>query len=203
MISEESKRAATLVLAKCATKDLWFPNVGETAILGWAEVFEDCGLSADELLAGVDRAYDKEERDYRPLPASIVNHARAAYFDALRELPEDRRKVMDQANYVLQDMGFLPPVAHRWARRVALGRTPNVDLTDEQMAEFRRRMAEREVLEQNPLRSINISGFARPVNEVIADERKTGGPVRDPSPVTDLSPVTDTDSGIERKAAGQ
>jgi hypothetical protein len=159
------------VLAKCATKDLWFPNVGETTILGWAEVFANTGLTADELVAGVDRAYEKEEQGYRPLPASIVNHARAAYFDALRDLPEDRRKLMDQANYVLQDMGFLPPVAHRWARRVALGRTPNVDLTEEQLDEFRRRMAERQALEATPARPIDISNIGRPVNEAIAEGR--------------------------------
>jgi len=165
MISEEHKRAAVLVLAKCATKDLWFPNVGETTILGWAEVFADCGLTADELLDGVDRAYKKEEQGYRPLPASIVSHARAAYFDALRELPEERRELMNEANFVLQDMGVSPPVAHKWARRVALGRSPNIDLTEEQQAEFKRRMAQRVELQAMPPRRIDISKIARPVQE--------------------------------------
>jgi hypothetical protein len=165
MISDEYKRAAALVLAKCATKDLWFPNIGETAILGWAEVFQDSRLTTDELLDGVDRAYRKEEQGYRPLPASIVTHARAAYFDALRDLPDDRRALMDQANYVLQDMGFAPPVAHRWARRVALGKSPNVALNDEQLAEFRRRMAEREALEAAPPRPMPIGTVTRSVDE--------------------------------------
>ncbi|WP_280475467.1 hypothetical protein [Nocardia asiatica] len=165
MSSEDYKRAAALVLAKCATKDLWFPNVGETTILGWAEVFAESGLTTDELLDGVERAYNKAEEGYRPLPASIVNHARAAYFDALRELPEERRKLMDQANYVLQDMGFSPPVAHRWARRVALGRTPNVALSEEQQAEFRRRLAERQEIENLPRRQIDPGKFGRPADD--------------------------------------
>lgn len=170
MISEESKRAATLVLAKCATKDLWFPNVGETAILGWAEVFEESRLSVDELLDGVDRAYRKEEQGYRPLPASIVSHARTAYFDALRDLPEEHRKLMDEANYVLQHMGIIPPVATRWSRQMALGRKTNIDLTEEQMSEFRRRMAERQALKEAPVRPLDFGSFARPVREVVADD---------------------------------
>ncbi len=165
MISEEHKRAAVLVLAKCATKDLWFPNVGETTILGWAEVFADCGLTAEELLDGVDHAYRKEEQGYRPLPASIVSHARAAYFDALRDLTEDRRKLMDQANYVLQDMGYSPPVAHRWARQVALGREPSIELTAEQLAEFQQRLAERQELESRPVRSLDTSKVFRRIND--------------------------------------
>lgn len=172
MIREEHKRAATLVLAKCATKDLWFPNIGESTILGWAEVFAESGLTADELIDGVDRAYKKEEQGYRPLPASIVSHARAAYFDALRDLPEDRRQLMNEANYVLQDMGFLPPVAHRWARLVALGRTPNVDLSEEQMAEFRRRLTERQALNAQPPKKIDYSKLLRSVDEAFKDEIK-------------------------------
>lgn len=164
MSSENYKSAATLVLAKCATKDLWFPNIGEAAILGWAEVFADSGLTTDELIDGVDRAYAKAEEGYRPLPAGIVTHARAAYFDALRELPDDRRVLLDQAVYVLQDMGFAPPVAHRWARRVAVGKEPNVDLTENQMADFRRRMAERQALDSQPKREIDTSGVTRSVN---------------------------------------
>lgn len=175
MISDEYKRAAALVLAKCATKDLWFPNIGETAILGWAEVFQDSRLTTDELLDGVDRAYRTEEQGYRPLPASIVTHARAAYFDALRDLPDDRRALMDQANYVLQDMGFAPPVAHRWARRVALGKTPNVALSEDQLTEFRRRMAEREALEAAPARPIDIGRIMRSVDEPGSDDDAAGG----------------------------
>lgn len=163
MITEESKRTATLVLAKCSAKDLWFPNIGEVAILGWAEVFAESGLTCEELLDGVDRAYQKAEEGYRPLPASIVSNARAAYFEALRELPDDRRKLMDEANYVLQDMGFTPPVAHRWARRVALGRTPNVDLSEEQLAEFRRRMTERQAIATMTPRPLDATSFTRPV----------------------------------------
>ena len=173
MITDDDRQTAAMVLAKCAANDPWFPHGGESTVLAWAEVFSEAGMSREDLLAGVARAYRMCEEGFRPLPASIVNHARAAYFDSLRDLTEDRRKVMDQANYVLQDMGFLPPVAHRWARRVALGRTPNVDLTEEQLAEFKQRMADREALEQTPVRRLNIASFARPVNEVLAEEGGT------------------------------
>ncbi|WP_043601503.1 hypothetical protein [Nocardia otitidiscaviarum] len=174
MISNEYKRAATLVLAKCATKDLWFPNVGEAVILGWAEVFQQSRLTAEELLDGVEHAYEKEEQGYRPLPASIVSHARAAYFEALKSLSEEQRHVMEMSNHILQDMGVTPPDAHRASRRVALGRVPDIRLTEEQIAEFNRRLAERQALEATPPKPLGLDGIVKTVNEVLAaDETAT------------------------------
>lgn len=171
MISDEYKQIATLVLAKCTTKDLWFPNIGESTILGWAQVFQDSKLSKEDLLAGVDRAYLNADDGYKPLPSSIVRHARAAYFDQLNALPHQERQIMDNAHYVLEQMGFLPPHAHRASREMALGREPSIGLTEVQLAEFQRRMAEREALERAPVRAVAplVAPFTRPVNQAISD----------------------------------
>lgn len=151
---------AAMVLAKCAANDPWFPKGGDALVQGWAEVFAESRLSRDDLLSGVARAYRVEESGYRPLPASIVKHARAAYFEALRELPDERRADMDEANFVLQDMGISPPQAHQFARAVALRRTPELELSEDQLVEFRRRMTERHALQSQP---------ARPVQAVVAN----------------------------------
>ncbi|MFC8531893.1 hypothetical protein [Nocardia sp. NPDC057227] len=165
MITDEDRQTAGMVLAKCAANDPWFPAGGESTVLAWAEVFSESGLGREDLLAGVARAYRVCEDGFRPLPASVVRHARAAYFEQLKSLPEDRRQLMERANHVLQDMGFAPPVAHRWARRVALGRSPNVNLTEDQIAEFKKRMAEREAIEQSPPRPMGEIEFGRSVDE--------------------------------------
>lgn len=155
MITDDDKGTAALVLAKCAANDPWFPHGGESTILAWAEVFSESGLSREDLLAGVAHAYRIAEDGFRPLPAAIVRHARAAYFEMLKALPEERRELMEEANYVLQDMGISPPDAHRFARRVALGREPHFALSDEQMAEFRQRLTERQALVKVP-RSLDV-----------------------------------------------
>lgn len=157
MIADHDIETAAKVLAKCAANDPWFPKGGEAIVQAWAEVFAESKLSRDDLLAGVARAYRTEEAGYRPLPASIVKHARAAYFEALRELPDAERDRMEAIEHAMQDMGFAPPVAHRFARRVALGRRPEVGLTEDERAELRRRLAEREALETIPRRAVVIS----------------------------------------------
>lgn len=171
MISDDDMRTAGLVLAKCAANDPWFPLGGESTVMAWAEVFADSGLSREDLLAGTARAYRLAEDGFKPLAGSIVRHARAAYFESLKVLTEDKRQLMETANHVLQDMGVSPPDAHRWSRRVALGRTPDTTLTAEQLAEFRARLAERQALESKPLRPLNLNTAAvvKTVNEVRTD----------------------------------
>ncbi|WP_174377582.1 hypothetical protein [Nocardia thailandica] len=138
-------------LQRCSGYDLWFPTPSQTAIVAWAKAFDDSRLSHDELLAGVDHAYQNEAPGYRPIPASIIAHAKTAYFESLRGLPDDRRRLMDEANYALQDMGFHPNTAHRYSRAVAHGRTPEITLTPEQATELRARLTRtREQLEQPP-----------------------------------------------------
>lgn len=155
MITDYYIEAAGKVLAKCAGNDPWFPQGGEAIIHAWAEVFAESGLSCEDLEAGVARAYLKAGEDgYKPLPGSIVRHAKEAYFEQLHSLPEDRRELMEEANHILQEMGIAPPDAHRFARRVALGRSTPFRLTDEQDAEFRRRLSERRALKAEPRKAI-------------------------------------------------
>ncbi len=139
------------VLQRCSGYDLWFPTPSQTAIVAWANAFAGTELSHDDLLAGVDHAYRNEPPGYRPLPASIITHARTAYYEALREIAPDRRRLMDEASYALQDMGFRPNAAHRYSRAIAHGRTPDITLTPEQATELRDRLTRtREQLEQPP-----------------------------------------------------
>lgn len=165
MITDSQLQTAGLVLAKCAANDPWFPNGGESTVMAWGEVFSESGLSREDLLAGVTRAYRMSEEGFRPLPASIVRHARAAYFEQLKALPDDRRELMEEANYVLQDMGISPPDAHQFARRVALGREPNLTLSEEQTVEFRRKLAERQAIERGPRSQVDVGSFGRSVDE--------------------------------------
>src|SRR5690606_19982193 len=123
------------------SRDPYFPTGGDALVLGWAETFQESGLEPDDLLIGAKHAYRDAPEGFRPLPSTIIKHARAAYFEALKELPEERRELMDEANYALQDMGFTPPKAHRMSRLIGLGRA--TELTAEQKADLRRRLEER------------------------------------------------------------
>ena len=155
MITDQDIATATKVLAKCSANDPWFPNGGEATVMAWAECFSESGLSEEDLLAGVARAYRTAEEGFRPLPAAIVKHARAAYFEQLEALPRERRQLMEEATHILQDLDIPAPDAHRYARRVALGRSVPFRLTDKQDAEFRKLLAERQALQPDPNKSIS------------------------------------------------
>ncbi len=148
---------ASEVLAKCASFDPWFPNGGDAVTISWAEAFAGERLAREDLLAGVARMYRLAgELGVKPIPGTVIRHARAAYREALDALPEDRRKLMLDAEHALQDMGLTPNEAHRVARRVALGRNPGRRFTPEQRAELDRRLAERRALESGPSRGIAL-----------------------------------------------
>lgn len=160
-VTDRDLQTASAVLARCAGFDPWFPGVGDAAIHAWAEVFATSRLAAEDLLAGVERAYRLNEDGYRPLPGSIVKHARAAYYERLDELPEDR---IDETNHVLQDMGYTPPEAHRLARRMALGRSVP-ELSDAEYAELSQRLTERRALQASPRRAVQASDVAHVGNQ--------------------------------------
>lgn len=141
---------ATLVLAKCSAVDLWFPNASDAAVLAWAHEFSTSRLDRADLLAGVSRAYRVEPDGYRPTPASLIRHGRAAYLDALRELPEDKRADLDRACHELQDIGVPTTLAHRVARLGALGRPWRHLVDEDQARQLIDRMANRPVLTPNP-----------------------------------------------------
>ncbi|MBF6277001.1 hypothetical protein [Nocardia nova] len=155
MIRDEFIDAATRVLAICQSRDPYFPNGGDALILGWAETFQDSGLSSDDLVTGAKHAYREATEGFRPLPSTIVQHARAAYFESLKELPDERRDAMEEANHALQAMGFTPPRAHRISRLIALGR--ETGLTAAQKDDLRRRLDERKAIsEQAPKNVISM-----------------------------------------------
>lgn len=155
----DDEQTAAMVLAKCAANDPWFPAGGEAIILAWSEVFAASKLTREDLLAGVARAYRLSPDGFRPLPASIVSHAKAAYYESLAELPEARREAMEEAAHILQDLGLTPPEAHRYARRIALGRKPLEPLTSEQDSQLRARLTERQALKACPSRKRFLIGM--------------------------------------------
>lgn len=69
-------RVAAAVLAKCASKDPFFPKPSAALAIGWGEEFECWNLTVDQLLAGVTRAYRDHGNGFRPLPKDIVDAAR-------------------------------------------------------------------------------------------------------------------------------
>lgn len=153
-MNEHDIETATEVLAQCAAHDPWFPAASESGTLAWANAFATSGLSREDLLAGVAHAYQNAEEGFRPLAATIIRHARASYLEELAALPDWRRELMDEANHVLQDMNISPPDAHRFARMVALGRSTPFELTADQLADFRSRLAQRQLLDPDRFRAL-------------------------------------------------
>lgn len=179
----EHQQTAALVLAKCAANDPWFPNGGEAIVMAWAEVFAESGLAREDLLAGVARAYRLETEGFKPLAASIVKYAKEAYYDSLKSLPEAKRESMEEASHILQELGLTPPQAHRYARRIALGRKPLVALTPEQDSQLRIRLAERQALKAIPARKRFLMGIVGEFGQ-------------SPQPNTAGAPTTRTAPGI-------
>ncbi|NKW62330.1 hypothetical protein GS931_21575 [Rhodococcus hoagii] len=103
-------------------------------------------------MAGVTRAYRLEF----PVQASagVDREARRlAYTEALQGLSKQEREAMEEASHILQDMGFLPPEAHRWVRAVKAGRRKPFELTPEQDRQLRERLVERRELQADPARA--------------------------------------------------
>ena len=180
----EHQQTAALVLAKCAANDPWFPNGGEAIVMAWAEVFAESGLAREDLLAGVARAYRLETEGFKPLAASIVKHSFAAYRDSLKSLSDEKRESMEEASHILQELGLTPPQAHRYVRRIALGRKPLVALTPEQDSQLRIRLAERQALKALPARKRFLMGIVGEFGQ-------------SPQPNPDGAPTTRTAPGID------
>ncbi|MEU1526375.1 hypothetical protein ABZ413_29680 [Nocardia rhamnosiphila] len=140
MTTEYYIKAATTVLGFCQTRNLWFPNIGDTTILGWATDFEESKLAYEDLMAGVQHAYKECDGEFRPKPIDIIRAARAARSKMLADLPKAKRDLMTEANHLLQDMDFTPNQAARISQAWALDQGSPVSMTAEQYAEFLRRM---------------------------------------------------------------
>jgi hypothetical protein len=188
---------AQAVFERCNGYDLWFPHPSQTAVVAWAHVFADSRLSREDLLDGVDLAYGKNPEGYRPTPASIVQHAHTAYYEALRELSDDRRKLMDEANYALQDMGFKPNEAHRFSRAVVLGRKPDVTLTPEQDAELKQRINRAREVQSQPPRQLESLWNVLPDYKPGRDPRRAFGGGNEK---TDETNPDSTDEGQDKAA---
>ncbi|WP_415395174.1 hypothetical protein ACMTN4_07335 [Rhodococcus globerulus] len=161
MTIETNIETAALVLGKCAANDPWFPQGGDAVVVAWAEVFAKSGLDRSTLLDGVARAYSEAASGFKPLPADIVRHARATYFEALSRMSDDQRDRMLTTAYELMDMGFPPPLAHKHVRQLALGRPPIINLTDEQRAALTKAVTERLALQPVPLRTQAMAGLTK------------------------------------------
>lgn len=183
-VAAEAIETATQVLMKCAANDPWFPAGGDGIQLAWAEVFAESGLAREDLLAGVARAYRLETEGFKPLPAAIVKYAKEAYYDSLKSLPEAKREAMEEASHILQELGLTPPQAHRYARRIALGRKPLVALTPEQDSQLRIRLAERQALKALPARKRFLMGIVGEFGQ-------------SPQPNPDGAPTSRTAPGID------
>ena len=167
MIREEFIDVATAVITFCQSRDPYFPTTADALILGWAESFQDSGLEPIDIMIGVKHAYADAKEGFRPLPSTIVQHARTAYFEALKGLSEEERDLMDDVNHALQDLGFIPPAAHRYSRQFALGRQPDFTLTAEQQQALRSYFAQRKALKEAPRRNVipMLKPFRRPESD--------------------------------------
>lgn len=90
-------RIAAAVLAKCSSKDPFFPKPSAALAMGWGEEFECWNLSADDLLAGVTRAYRDNGNGFRPLPKDIVDAARAIRRDRCEREDDETRRAREAA----------------------------------------------------------------------------------------------------------
>lgn len=167
MIRDEFIDAAANVIGICQSQDPYFPATADALVLGWAETFQESGLTPADLIIGVKHAYKDAKEGFRPLPSTIVQHARTAYFEALKALPEEQRELMDEVNHALQDLGFAPPVAHRYSRQFALGRKPDITLTEQQQDSLRRYWDQRKALKNAQPRNVIplLKPFRRPQSD--------------------------------------
>lgn len=91
-------KIAAAVLAKCATKDPFFPKPSPMLCLGWGEEFQKWNLSADDLLAGVSKAYSDNGNGFRPLPKDIIDAARAIRRDRSDREDDEQRALREERN---------------------------------------------------------------------------------------------------------
>ncbi|MCG7592415.1 hypothetical protein [Mycobacterium sp. PSTR-4-N] len=85
---------AAAVYQACTTYDQYLPQLSEDVARAWAKTFARFGLTAEQLIRGVDAVYAERGNGYRPLPADIAQAARAIRQDERMREPaavRDRR----------------------------------------------------------------------------------------------------------------
>lgn len=90
-------QVAAAVLAKCATKDPFFPKPSQALALGWGEEFAKWNLTVDDLLAGVSKMYGDHGAGFRPLPKDVIDAARAIRRDRSDREDEAARREREAA----------------------------------------------------------------------------------------------------------
>lgn len=96
-VSEKALTAARLVLAKCSAIDPWFPQPSESTMLGWAEQFGIVNLDTQELVDAVTSVYANATSGFKPLPADVINAARAVRQDRMARAAEPVKEALDPA----------------------------------------------------------------------------------------------------------
>lgn len=143
MLSESDLETASVVLAKCAAYDPWFPKPdGEQAqatIQAWATAFK--GMEPRWVLAGVDRWYSTHGAKDRVLPADIAKESADIRRDFRSRMSQEQADV-----YAEQTLQRLLLARRRGEPRpeqplplptVLLPHSPDdVQLSDEQKAEW-------------------------------------------------------------------
>lgn len=153
MLSETDLQTASMVLAKCAAYDPWFPKPdGEQAqatIQAWATTFK--GIEPRWVLAGVDRWYAHHGAGERVLPADIAKQAGEVRHDFKTRMSPEQAEVY--AEQTLQRLMFARkrgeprPEQSLPLPTVLLPHDPdNSPLSDEQRAEWERLKATKRAL---------------------------------------------------------
>lgn len=88
---------AAAVYQACTGYDQYLPQLSEDVARAWAKVFQRYGLTADDLIAGVDAVYAIRGSGYRPLPADIAEAARSIRQAKAMQEPESVRTARQEA----------------------------------------------------------------------------------------------------------
>lgn len=145
MLSETDLQTASMVLAKCAAYDPWFPKPdGEQAqatIQAWATAFR--GMEPRWVLDGVDRWYANHGAGERVLPADIARQASELVEQHYLRLSSDQKHVHAEqrlaAKLEARARGEDPREVRVPIPSVVLPENPGAErLSDEQVAEWER-----------------------------------------------------------------
>jgi hypothetical protein len=108
---------AAAVYQACTTYDQYLPQLSPDLARSWAKVFARFGLTAEQLIKGVDAVYATKGNGYRPLPADIAEAARSirqseamAESDAQREARQEAlsAKAVEDAAALAERKGIPP-----------------------------------------------------------------------------------------------
>jgi hypothetical protein len=89
MSETDWNKVAQVVLAKCSSKDPYFPKPSAALAMGWGEEFAKWNLTPEDLIAGVSKAYGDHVSGFRPLPRDIIDAARALRNERAMKEPEE------------------------------------------------------------------------------------------------------------------